>query len=246
MDGFWSERRVAWYRRANTRSNYARRVLGAVDDLVSGCVSALDVGAGFGALALPLARRGLRVTAIEPAAAMARALREDASTLGLSDVTVLEAAWGEVDVAPHDVVVCAHVGPLLAPGAPFMRAIPRLARRSVVLVRDAPGGGDKFFFRELYPRLRGERYERESDLDEMLAAIRRRGVRPIVMPVEYDSDQPFDSLEEACDFWMDYMQLDGDAVRAELRSFLGDRLRRDGQHWIAAFHKRAVIVHWNV
>ena len=42
-----------------------------VAELLVECRTALDVGAGFGALALPLARRLLRVTAIEPAAAIA-------------------------------------------------------------------------------------------------------------------------------------------------------------------------------
>ena len=56
-DEFWTERTVAWYERADARGDSAARVLAAVPDLLAGCRSALDVGAGFGALALPLARR---------------------------------------------------------------------------------------------------------------------------------------------------------------------------------------------
>jgi SAM-dependent methyltransferase len=245
-DGFWTPRRVEWYRRANARSDYAARVLAVVDDLIAHSASVLDVGAGFGALAIPLAGRGLRVTAVEPARAMAAALRDDARALALPNVTVVEAAWSAVEVAPHDVVLCAHVGSLLAHDAPFLRAGSALARQGVVLVRDAPGGDDKFFFRELYPRLRGERYERDNDFDAMLGALRRLGVHPAVTTIDYDSDQPFASLEEACDFWMDYMHLEGDAPRAFLRAFLRERLRRDGAGWIARFRKRAAVVRWDV
>jgi tRNA1(Val) A37 N6-methylase TrmN6 len=42
-------------------------VLAAAAPVLSECRSALDVGAGFGALALPLARRIAHVTALEPA-----------------------------------------------------------------------------------------------------------------------------------------------------------------------------------
>ncbi|MDO8478751.1 MAG: hypothetical protein Q7W02_21640, partial [Candidatus Rokubacteria bacterium] len=75
---FWTERTVAWYERANERSDYAARVLGALGPALVGCRDALDVGAGFGALALPLAQRLEAVTALEPSAAMAGALRAGA------------------------------------------------------------------------------------------------------------------------------------------------------------------------
>jgi 2-polyprenyl-3-methyl-5-hydroxy-6-metoxy-1,4-benzoquinol methylase len=115
-EGFrWTERTVAWYERANARSDYAARVLAAAAPALAGCTSALDVGAGFGALALPLARALRRVTALEPAAPMAAALRQAAARAGLQNVAVVERAWGETPLPPHDLVVCAHVGPLLGP-----------------------------------------------------------------------------------------------------------------------------------
>ena len=92
-DEFWTERTVAWYERADARGDYAARVLAAVPDVLAGCRSALDVGgAGFGALALPLARRLDRVTALEPAPAMAAALRRAVRRHALSNVVVIEAA----------------------------------------------------------------------------------------------------------------------------------------------------------
>lgn len=240
----WNARTVAWYRRALARSDYAERVLGAVASLVADCATALDVGAGCGALALPLARRGLAVTAIEPAPAMAAALREAARDVGPGRVTVIEAAWEDVTVAPHDLVLCAHVRQLLEPGSSFLPAAATLARRGVVLVRDAPGGDDKFFFSELYPVLLGRMYGREGSYADTLEALARLGVAPTVTPVEYRSDQPFTSLEEACDFWMEYMGLTGTDARDYLRRFLAARLRREGPWWVAPLRRRAVVIHW--
>jgi hypothetical protein len=241
---FWSERKVAWYRRANARSNYADRVLTAGAREVAASRTALDVGAGFGALALPLARQLDRVTALEPSPAMASALRTDAAAAGLANVTVLEARWGDVAVAPHDLLVCAHVGPLLGGDSAFLAAVRDIARRAVIIVRDMPGEDDKFFFRELYPRLRGQTYESCCDYADTLAALGRVGIEPEVTVIEYDSSQPFSDLDEACDFWMEYMRLTGDEPRAELRRFLPPRLIRRGTELIAPFHKRAAVIHW--
>lgn len=245
---FWTDQTVAWYERANARSDYAARVLHALGPALDGCRDALDVGAGFGALALPLARRLACVTALEPSPAMARALRRGAATAGLADVTVIEAAWGEVPVRPHDLVVCAHVGGLLAADSPFLSEVGRYARRLVALVRDLPAGpdGDKFFYRELYAVLLGRPYEHRCRGDDTVVGLERLGIRPAVTTVEYSSDQPFDGLDEACDFWMTYMGLEGEEHRDYLRRFLAARLERRGGEWIAPFRKRAAVIAWPI
>ncbi len=242
----WNARTVAWYRRANARSDYAERLFAAIPGLLARSRTALDVGAGFGALAVPLARRMDRVTALEPSAAMAAGLREEVVRAGVSNVALIEAPWGAAPVAPHDLVVCAHVSPVLRRGSSLLEAVARggLARVGVALLRDAPQGEDKFFFRELYPVLLGRPYDRTRGSDETLEELARLGVRPEVTPIEYRSDQPFDDLDEACDFWMEYMGLEGRAPRAFLRDFLAARLTRDSRGWIAPFRKRSVVLHW--
>lgn len=242
----WTTRTVAWYERANAWSDYARRVLDVIAPLVADCRSALDVGAGFGALALPLAERLRQVTALEPSPPMATALRRGASRRGLGNVTVIQAAWGEVELEPHDLVICAHVGSLLHPGSPFLADVGLAARRGVALVRDTPGGDDKFFFSELYPILLGRTYERCNGAAATVGALDPLGVNAAATAIEYRSDQPFDSLDDACEFWTTHLGRDDAQARAFLREFLADRLRREGDRWIAPYRKRALVVHWRV
>ena len=243
---FWTDRTAAWYRRAAERGDYAARVLAAVGSRLDHCRTALDVGAGCGALTVPLARRDLAVTALEPSAAMARQLRRWTTDAGLRNVAVVEAAWGDVAVPPHDLVLCAHVGNLLRADSRFLREVGRVARRAVVLVRDltTERGGDKFFYRELYPVLLGRPYDNRSEADDTIGALRSLGIRPEVTEIEYRSDQPFDDLAEACDFWMTYLGRSDARARAYLAGFLRERLvRRDGG-WIAPFRKAAAVITW--
>jgi SAM-dependent methyltransferase len=245
--GVWTEKTVRWYERADARSDYAAQVLAALGPDLADCRDALDVGAGFGALTLPLARRLSAVTALEPAPAMARALRARAARAGLANIEVVEAAWGEVAAPRRDLVLCAHVAGLMGGDSPFLGEVGTVARRLVALVRDADAGRprDKFFFGELYPVLLGRPYERCcGDVGETVAALRRLGVSPRVTPIEYASDQPFDDLGEACDFWMTYMGLEGEGPRGYLERFLGERLERRGSGLVAPLRKTAAVITW--
>ena len=221
-------------------------MLGAVSAELEGCRSALDVGAGFGALTLPLGRRLRHVTALEPSPAMAAALGRAVARAGIGNVTLVRARWGETPLPVHDVVVCAHVGPLLDEESPFFREAAAVAARAVIVVQDVGGGEEKFFFDELYPALLGRPYERRRDPDAPLRALAAIGVAPRVMTLEYRSDQPFATLDEACDFWMTYLRLDSAAARAFLRDFLVARLTRDAGGWRARFRKRVRVISWRI
>jgi SAM-dependent methyltransferase len=70
----------------------------------------LDIGAGPGTLAVPLAPYVEHVTAIEPSSAMLACLKENISTFGIDNITLVQKLWEEVDVKndlepPYDVVI---------------------------------------------------------------------------------------------------------------------------------------------
>jgi hypothetical protein len=125
------------------------------------------------------------------------------------------------------------------------------ARRWVGLVRDAaPEPGevrDKFFFGELYPRLLGRPYATGCpDPMETVERLHALDITPEVTPIRYDSGQPFGDLDEACDFWEEYLGLAPRAERRFLRDFLADRLVRDDGGWLAPYPKRALVIAWRV
>lgn len=94
--------------------------------------SVMDVGAGTGRGAVPLARLGHTVTAVERSESMLEGLRAETSGL---DVTVVDGAWPDVVWAlrTHDVVTSAHVVYDVADIGPFVDAMHRKSRRGVVV-----------------------------------------------------------------------------------------------------------------
>lgn len=110
-DFFGKDETVERYRRAVAASyhGHAERQIASMAIPVGAAV--LDIGAGPGTLAVPLACRGCQVTAVEPSAPMRRALREYSDSEGVS-VTLIGEPWERTDPAaldgPFDVVIASY------------------------------------------------------------------------------------------------------------------------------------------
>ena len=91
----------------------------------------LDVGAGGGRLALPLALSCRSVTAVEPSPSMCAVLRETAEENGI-DVGVVEAEWADAQVEAADVILCSHVIYVIEDIGAFVSKINSHAQRSGV------------------------------------------------------------------------------------------------------------------
>jgi len=131
-----------WTRRAASFARFSRGV--RRDDPVLERVRAqlpasdgrvVDVGAGTGRYAVPLAELGARVVAVEPSSGMADLLDAEAAARGVH-VRVEHALWPDAEsaVGSADVVLCAHVVYPIADVVPFIRALDRVARCAVVMV----------------------------------------------------------------------------------------------------------------
>ena len=101
-------------------------------ELVSGFVGAsqtlLDVGAGAGRICLPVALRCREVIAVEAAPNMAGILKEEATAAGITNVTLIEGRWQDVDPPAADVVLCFNVLNYVEDIDMFMRKVNDHAR----------------------------------------------------------------------------------------------------------------------
>lgn len=73
----------------------------------------LDIGAGPGTLAIPLAGIVRHITAIEPSGGMLECLRENMQQRGIKNISIIQKRWEDVDIrrdldGPYDVVVSSY------------------------------------------------------------------------------------------------------------------------------------------
>jgi SAM-dependent methyltransferase len=242
----WTPRRARWFSRAVEVSDFPAETLRALAPALAGCRSVLDVGAGVGALTVPLAGSVERVTALEPSSAMLEELREKLRRHRLANVTCMAARWGEVPIGSHDLILVANVAPIFQDLLPFVAAAERLRPRAIALVRNVGSGAEKFYCGELYPLLLGRPYPPREDYLRTLTLLHGRGIHANVQIIAYRFDQPFEDLQEAVEFWTHEMRLTGPEQIQRLRGFLETRLERTGPRLLAPMRRQSAVIWWRV
>jgi 2-polyprenyl-3-methyl-5-hydroxy-6-metoxy-1,4-benzoquinol methylase len=181
-----------WDRRAPTfaRSTQARSdaFLEVVAPYLSPSKTLIDVGAGAGRHALPLAERLEWVTAVEPSEGMR-------AQIGHRDnMTVVASSWEDAAVAPADLVICSHVLYGVEDPVPFIEKLEASARERVfIMLRESPMAHLGAVVRE---QMLGEEpgLPRFSDLFMLLMQM---GVAPDVTFTSYPNPQRYANIDEA-------------------------------------------------
>lgn len=143
----------------------------------------IDVGAGAGRHAAPLAARLDWVTAVEPSQAMRELIP------AAPNMTVIGSSWADAEPAPADLVISSHVlYPIEEPG-PFLDKLAAKARRHVfIALRDGLSP---------HPADRAVRRVREPRLGDLFLLLRQRGVLAQVALWEERRPMWFADLESA-------------------------------------------------
>ena len=155
----------------------------------------LDVGAGGGRLALPLALSCRSVTAVEPSPSMCAVLRETADEYGIENVSITESGWLEASVESADVALCSHVVYVIEDIGAFVRKLNGHARRLVLCVLFHSPPQSQIY--GLWEQVHGEPRHRLPCLPEFLPVLEELGIQATVTEIGGQGPRGFDSLEEA-------------------------------------------------
>lgn len=244
MKGFWNKLKAGWYRKGLDYSTLPKTVIPIILERARGAKTFLDVGSGCGTLTIPLARAGKTLTALDPSKAMLDILAEDIKREGVKGVKTVHAAWGEVAVKPHDAIICANVPALLKESDAFLKDAARLARKYVFIIEGADPDADKFYYKELYPLIFGKPFGKREDYLKTYMMLHNMGIYANVEIIEYDFDQPFANMDEALEFWKEYMGIVTEEHDGKLRGYLEKKLVKKRNILLAKFHKKAAVIWW--
>ena len=188
----WPEKEHAQYYWDTLQSTGKERMEAIVNEFpVESTSRVLDIGAGPGTMAVPLASRVSHITTVEPSAGMRDVLLENAFTWGVSNITCVPKMWEHVDVdvdlsPPYDIVI-----------ASFSLEMPRIDI-AVQKMMDVCSGWIYLFwfageptwtchYKSLWPELHGKEYEPTPKFDLLIRVLQQMGIFPHVeiTPVSY-------------------------------------------------------------
>jgi SAM-dependent methyltransferase len=197
----------------------------------------LDIGAGPGTLAIPLAGMVRQVTAVEPSTGMLECLTDNICEKHICNITTLRKKWEDVDPAtdldpPYDLVVASY-----SLGVPDLRAA--LEKMNAVSQRYAY----IFWFADLFsPRHRqyseiwedlfGEQPAQNRTPNIIFNLLCQMGIYANVEISRTDRSLRYESLEEAVADQQDLLRLKEERQVAMLRCFLKKTLRYENGQYV--------------
>ena len=217
--GYWDRRAKSFARSTHTRSD---EFLTVIAPFLSPRKTLLDVGAGTGRHAVPLAGRVEWVTAVEPSEGMR------AEIAPRDNMTVVASAWEDADVAPADLVICCHVLYGVEEPVPFITKLNDTARERVfVMLRESELPHPAAVIRSRLLGGSGSRLPRFSELFMLLVQM---GISADVSFVRYPITTRYSGMEEAL---VDCRAMFGEGWEEGVgRAALEEILHRDGDELV--------------
>ena len=217
---------------------------GALAALIESGDRVIDVGAGGGRHAIPLARRCREVIAVEPSPAMRAVLAEELSRQGVLNVTIVAATWADAVVDPASLVFAAHVTYGVRPIEPFLRKLDAMATRhaALVVMRDPPQSPIAPFWQAVH----GEARLRLPCRDELVAVLAELSIVPETVCLGSVPPLALGLREQALDL-LRFRLLVGPGTAADTRLLaVLDELteERDGQLYPRAPANEAWLLRW--
>ncbi|OQA13336.1 MAG: protein-L-isoaspartate O-methyltransferase [Chloroflexi bacterium ADurb.Bin360] len=206
----------------------------------------IDVGAGSGSWTVFLARMVRHVTAIDPSPAMLEVLHENVAAASLSNVSIMEGGWMQVNVAPHDVVLCAHAIYGTADIQAFVKKMEAAARRRCYLLLRTPLPNG--VMAEAACHIWGQPYD-SANFQVAYNALLQMGICANVLFEDSGCWQPWTnaSLDEAlADVKRRFALQDSSEHDVFLRDLLDRRLVREQGQLVWPGATRSALVYWDV
>lgn len=218
---------------------YVRELLRRMD--VSPECTVLDVGCGTGALAIPLARRVRRVTALDWSPAMLRVLRQKAREARVDNIVPVTRDWLEVEIGrelePHDVVVASRSLPM-GDLREALTQLDRATKRRCYLTWSARDD-----YEDEVAAVLGSEHHASPPYTIIYNMLYHMGICADVDILETPCGLEFASLDEAVARATRGVRVDQDK-EVRLRAFLRSNLRRRNGRWYRDAPSRWALISW--
>jgi SAM-dependent methyltransferase len=202
----WNDPENAKRYAANSQSQYDDRVRTTIAGLaLTKDTRVLDIGAGPGTLAIPLAPLVRDVTAVEPGAGMAAVLMEQCRVQGIANVSCIRKRWEDIDPArdldgPYDLVI-ASLSLTMEDIRAALLKMDEVSRDKVCLYWFVDMPFWERMYADLWKPLHGSTYYPGPKTDYLFEVLYQMGIYANVEMMPLSKEYRFMSQEEMTTFF---------------------------------------------
>ncbi len=205
----------------------------------------LDVGAGTGRLAIPIAKKVKSVTAIDPSRNMLACLRANMKKEDIANIACINKRWEDiglgVDVMPHDVVIASHSLAILDVQEALTK-IDAAAKKSVYLFTFVKGiRGLMWLDDGLWNEIYDGNYQTWSDHAYLSNILHDMGIYANTKIWDSEFEQPYDSLNEMVNYWKELYNTPSEKEEILTEYLLKMSVEKDGTLYLSGKSKSAMV-----
>lgn len=245
----WDKKENAERYDANARSEYDDRVQRTIASLpLSREARVLDIGAGPGILALPLAPLVRDVTAVEPGAGMVEVLKKHAETRGIRTIACVQKTWEEVDPArdlapPYDIVI-ASLSLTMHDIREALTKMDAVAAGSVHLFWFADMPFWERMNADLWIPLHGRPHYPGPKADCLFGVLYQMGIFPDVTMMPMGKEYRFASSEEMLAFFCRRFGAATPAQKKTIEDYIAPMIRTEGREVVISGMSTLAHIRW--
>ncbi len=248
---FWKDEGAAKVYSKKANAHHSERITRSVAGLgLTADTRVLDIGAGPGNLALPMAKTARSVTTVEPSPGMNRIMAQEIAGQKATNIIQIEKTWEDVDInrdiePPYDLILAS-----MSLGMKDIRAaiekMNRVCQGRVVLFWHAGIPGWEKMPKALWPKLFNTEYHGGPKSDVLFQVLYQMGIYP---EIQVDSNHFFEIFPDIAAAKRFYFSR---FTRLELRhekaleAFLLEHCEQTGQGLVHEFFHQSMRFEWAV
>ena len=208
----------------------------------------LDIGAGPGTFAIPLAERGCSVTVVEPSPVMREMLATRIGQGKITTITVIPKRWEDVtlkELGTHYDAVIASFSLTMTDMAEALRKMHACCSGTVHLFWFLTEPTWAQVNRDLWPYLHGGRFPGEPTADWLWQILYEQGICASIVPEPEVSLSRYATIEDAVTEFRQRLNCSTDAHDEIVRNYFQAVLRLDGEGFVLGNGTRSAHIWWN-